>query len=54
MFDGWPEAHTEPLHLVSEGDDGFPRNIILPPGTFEDDMRILTELGIVHPVEVPS
>jgi hypothetical protein len=53
MFDSdWPEFHDEPLFLVVEGDDGLPRNITLPPGTFEDDMRILCELGVVEAVEV--
>ena len=51
MTTDWPAFHTEPLYLVSHGDDGLPRNIMLPPGTFEEDMELLVELGIMTRVE---
>jgi hypothetical protein len=47
----WPAYHTEPLIILVGDTPNTARYVTLPPGSYEDDMQLLCELGIVKAVE---
>jgi hypothetical protein len=49
--DFWPVYHDEPITLLVGDTLDTARYVILPPGSFEEDMQLLCELGIVKAIE---